>query len=138
MLKLWYNLDGDDFIEIQREEKTDDWKRMDLIIKYSNIWIVIENKIRSSEHNKQTEAYYKYVEKKIKSENSKNKKIKEVVYIYLRPDWNEPNNKNIPAKKFDGKTGFRNLFYSKLIEYLKNVNYFDISDNRCKCHSFIF
>lgn len=107
-----------DFKEIRREESTNDKKRMDLVIKYTNVWIVIENKIRSSEHGMQTEHYFNYIEK----EKSEDKIVKDVVYIYLRPDWNNPDNPNIPQKKYnEEENGFRNLFYSELIKWLKKI-----------------
>ena len=116
-----YSFEDGDFQEISREEYIEeDTKkgRIDIVIKYSNLWIVIENKIYSSENDKQTAKYFNYIEKKRNGIN--------VEYIYLRPDWN--NKDGEPAKKFDGKEGFKNLFYSKLINQLKKVNYFDYKE----------
>lgn len=121
------DLENENFVEVKREETTTNKKRMDLVIKYSNTWIVIENKIRSSEYDDQTTQYYNNIEKE-----RNNDTVGQVVYIYLRPDWNNPGNKNIPKKKFDeknNKNGFRNLFYSRLISGLKEVNFFDYKED---------
>jgi hypothetical protein len=82
-LKCEISLENQQFIDINREETTNDNKRMDLVIRYSDTWIIIENKICSFEHDDQTEKYFDYIEEKTKGEN-----VEEIVYVYLRPDWN--------------------------------------------------
>ena len=54
------------FIGIEREKVIDDNKRIDMLIKYSNTWIVIENKINSKENGTQTKNYYNYIMKEKK------------------------------------------------------------------------
>ena len=118
------NVEFGEFKGIWREESTNDNKRMDLVIRYANIWIVIENKIYSSEHNKQTEKYFNYIEEERNKEKKEKKEyVKDVVYIYLRPDWNNPDKTDIPYKKYKGNkdNGFRNLYYSELINGFKNI-----------------
>ena len=122
-----YELENDNFKEIHREETTDNGrKRMDIVIKYSKLWIIIENKIDSFEHDKQTEKYFNYIEEKRKNERKKRIRAE---YIYLRPDWNQPDDENVPTKKFNGKEGFRNLFYSELIKQLKKINTSDYKES---------
>ena len=67
---------------------------MDLVIRYTNIWIIIENKICSFEHDDQTKKYFDYIEEKRKEED-----VEEIVYVYLRPDWNSQ--KDAPKKNFE-------------------------------------
>lgn len=104
------NLGDQKNIEVKREETIIDNKRIDLVIRYSNIWIVIENKICSFEHDSQTEEYFNYMENQ-----RKEKGVEEIIYIYLRPDWN--NQKGVPQK------GFKNLYYSNLINALKDISF---------------
>ena len=122
------NVELGEFRGIWREESTNDNKRMDLVIRYANIWIVIENKIYSSEHNKQTKKYFDYIEEEKGKE--KEDPVKDVVYIYLRPDWNNPDKTNIPYKKYKGNkdNGFRNLYYSELINGLNNIKKSDYKE----------
>ncbi len=65
-LKCKIHLENQQFIDIKREEPTNDNKRMDLVIRYTNIWIIIENKICSFEHDDQTKKYFDYIEEKKK------------------------------------------------------------------------
>ena len=85
------------FIGIEREKVIDDNKRIDVLIKYSNTWIIIENKINSMENGTQTRNYYKYIMKKKKETEKELTSSKiNVIFIYLKPNYNksEPSEEN--------------------------------------------
>lgn len=116
-IKCTISIENQQIIDIKREETTNDNKRMDLVIRYPNTWIVIENKICSFEHDDQTIEYFDYIEKERKKAD-----VEKIVYIYLRPDWNSQ--KNAPKKNFAKENeGFRNLYYSELIRNLKDISF---------------
>lgn len=100
------------FICIERETCTDNKKRMDLLIKYSTTWIVIENKINAHETGIQTNEYYEYIHKM--------KDDKDVIYIYLKPTYNQSN----PSSKI-----FIELGYDKLIQEFGNIKKDDYKEN---------
>ncbi|MBR4003125.1 MAG: PD-(D/E)XK nuclease family protein [Clostridia bacterium] len=97
------NIDNLEFISTKTEVVNVDKKRMDIIIKYSGLWIVIENKIDSWDGGSTTN-YYNEIEK-IKDNN-------EVIYIYLKPEYNKssPKNKN-----------FQTITYERLINKLNTI-----------------
>lgn len=97
-------LDEYEFKNIDTEVSTDSMKRIDILIKYDKLWIVIENKIDSYENGNQTNEYYNHIEK-IKQNN-------EVVYIYLKPNYNS----SIPLNKT-----FQIVTYDKFIKKLKEI-----------------
>ena len=104
-----FSIKNQRFISIDREIVTkniEKKRRMDLFIEYDNLWIIIENKINSLEHDKQTLDYYQNIEKI--RENVDN-----VIYIYLKPDWNssEPECNE-----------FKIIKYSELIEEFKKID----------------
>ncbi len=101
-----HKIDDYVFEEVKTEVATFDDKRIDILIKFDKLWIVIENKIYSGEHDNQTQIYYDYIEGK--------REGKEVVYIYLKPIKEEPSCKH-----------FVNLTYQKLIAELKNITNLD-------------
>lgn len=105
------NLDELEFIKTSTEVTTNKNQRMDILIKYNGLWIVIENKIESHENGNQTLEYYKYIES-IKGDN-------EVIYIYLKPNYNS----SIPKEKM-----FKVLTYNELIKRLKEISEFDYYD----------
>jgi len=110
------NLDEQEFIETKIEVSTDSLRRIDILINYSNLLIVIENKIDSYENNNQTEHYYNFIES-IKDN-------KEVIYIYLKPEYN----RSVPMKlKNDNVNGFVILNYNKLLNSLKCITIDDYS-----------
>lgn len=116
-IKCTISIENQQIIDIKREETTNDNKRMDLVIRYPNTWIVIENKICSFEHDDQTIEYFDYIEKERKKAD-----VEKIVYIYLRPDWNSQ--KDAPKKNFAKENeGFRNLYYSELIRNLKDISF---------------
>lgn len=100
-----------EFISTDTEVTTDTNQRMDIVIKYSGLWIVIENKVESHENGYQTEAYYKYMES-IKDSN-------DVIYVYLKPNYNI----SIPKQ-----SKFIVLTYNKLISKLKEISEFDYKE----------
>jgi len=110
---LDYNINELNFIETTTELSTNKGQRMDIVIKYDGLWIIIENKIESEETGKQTEDYFEYIES-VKGNN-------EVIYIYLKPNYN----KSIPKKLFKDNTGFRILTYNVLIQKLKQISEFE-------------
>ena len=108
------------FIGIEREKVIDDNKRIDMLIKYSNTWIVIENKINSKENGTQTKNYYNYImkkKKKIEKELSSGKI--NVIFIYLKPNYNksEPSEEN-----------FIPLTYSQLFMQICEINENDYNE----------
>jgi len=100
-----YNLDEYEYVESYTEYVTDNLKRIDILIKYKGLWVVIENKIESFENGDQTNEYYKYIDK-IKEDN-------QVIYIYLKPNYNksEPTNK-----------AFKIVTYDRFIETLNDIS----------------
>ena len=110
-LNIENDLNKYEFISTNTEVTTDTNQRMDIVIKYEGLWIVIENKVDSHENGYQTEAYYKYIES-IKEDN-------EVFYIYLKPNYNI----SIPKEK-----NFKVLTYNKLINKLKEISEFDYKE----------
>lgn len=115
-INIDYNLDELNFIKTNTEEVTNKGQRMDIVIKYDGLWIVIENKIESEENGQQTEDYYNYIES-IKENNR-------IIYIYLKPNYN----KSIPKKQWNKDNGFIVLTYSSLIEKLKEISEFDYNE----------
>ena len=105
------NIDDYEFNSIETESATDNQKRIDILIKYSGLWIVIENKIDSYENNNQTDDYYNYIES-VKEDNK-------VVYVYLKPNYN----KSIPVN-----SSFKTVTYNELINNLKEISKFDYYD----------
>ena len=92
-----YTINEQKFISIEREKVIDDNKRIDVLIKYSNTWIIIENKINSMENGTQTRNYYKYIMKKKKEAEKELTSGKiNVIFIYLKPNYNksEPSDEN--------------------------------------------
>ena len=101
---------------VKTEDAISQDSRLDIIIKYSTFWIVIENKIWASESKQnQTIAY----EKKLKSQNKENLPIK---FIYLKPNFN----KSKPSNKH-----FVELTYGKLADILQSVSYEEVQDKEC-------
>ena len=122
-LKLFCEFLGIEFddneLEIGREYTLDNRRRIDIIIKLKNAWIVIENKINSMECNEQTVDY----EDKIVSEiNGQNISLH---YVYLKPTYNKSNPTN---KKFKIMT------YGELAEIWKGIN----SEDFTQTESYIY
>lgn len=108
------------FIGIEREKVIDDNKRIDMLIKYSNTWIVIENKINSKENGTQTKNYYNYIMKeKKKTEKELSSGKINVIFIYLKPNYNksEPSEEN-----------FIPLTYSQLFMQICEINENDYNE----------
>lgn len=103
-------VDGD--VTVEREYTLDDRRRIDIIIKLENAWIVLENKINSLECNEQTVDY----EYKIQSEtNGQNISLH---YVYLKPTYNKSNPTN---------TNFKIMTYGDLANIWKNISTDDFS-----------
>ncbi len=108
------------FIGIEREKVIDDNKRIDVLIKYSNTWIIIENKINSKENGTQTRNYYRYIMKKKKETEKELTSGKiNVIFIYLKPNYNksEPSDEN-----------FIPLTYSQLFMQICKINEYDYNE----------
>ena len=105
------NIEEYSFISTNTEVSTDKNQRMDIVIKYDRLWIVIENKIESLENGNQTEEYYNYIES--------TKEDNEVIYIYLKPNYNS----SVPKEK-----EFIILTYNQLINKLKEISEFDYKE----------
>lgn len=114
--------DTDDFVEllndaefedIQTEEQISEHTRLDIIIKYSSFWIVIENKINAFESKENQTLDY---ERQLKEINKDQIPVK---YIYLKPNFNKSkaSNKN-----------FAELLYSDLINIFKKVKKESLND----------
>ena len=119
-LKLFCEFWGIEFddsqLEIGREYTLDSRRRIDIIIKLKNAWIIIENKINSMECNEQTVDY----EDKIVSEiNGQNISLH---YIYLKPTFNKSNPTN---KKFKIMT------YGELVEIWKGIKPENFTRTEC-------
>ena len=94
-------------VEIEREYTLDNRRRIDIIIKSKNAWIIIENKINSMECNEQTVDYEEKIASEISGQNIS------LHYVYLKPTYNKSNPTN---KKFKIMT------YGELAEIWKGVN----------------
>lgn len=101
------------FENVQTEEQISQQSRLDIIIKYSNFWIVIENKIFAYESKENQTLDY---EKEIEFLNTNDLPIK---FIYLKPEFNnsKPSNKN-----------FVELLYKDLVNILKDIKEEDLND----------
>ena len=110
-----FDIDNQEFESIEREATTDNHKSIDLLIKYSERWIVIENKINALETCDegigyfQTNEYYNYISDQ---DEIKNGKVK-ATYIYLKP------RKNISKPK---NGNFEQVYYENFIDELKKIN----------------
>ncbi|MDR0979095.1 MAG: PD-(D/E)XK nuclease family protein [Lachnospiraceae bacterium] len=100
-------------IENYEDEKTTeivlDNGRIDLLFKFTNCWIAIENKINSLENGDQTERYVRDLEKE-------NKEGVPIVYIYLKPRYN----KSVPKSD-----KFKVVTYDILINIFKSCSIYD-------------
>jgi len=106
-------LNDAEFEDIQTEEQISEHSRLDIIIKYSSFWIVIENKIWAFESKENQTVNY---ERQLKEINKDEIPIK---YIYLKPNYNKSkaSNKN-----------FAELLYSDLINIFKKVKKESLND----------
>ena len=93
-------------ITIDREYTLDNRRRVDIIIKMENSWIVIENKINSMECNEQTIDYETKIANELNGQNIS------VYYVYLKPTYNKSN----PAN-----SNFNVLTYGELANIWENI-----------------
>lgn len=101
-VNLFYQ-DKNEFLSVNTEEWISRNSRVDIIIKFSEFWIVIENKIDANETGDQSLRYEKDLEKV-------NKPIK---YICLKPDYNTVDLSN---------KHFVTIHYSEFAEILKQIS----------------
>lgn len=97
-----HKIDDYVFDEVKTEVATFDDKRIDILIKFDKLWIVIENKIYSGEHDNQTQRYYNYINERCEG--------REVVYVYLKPTFEEPSCKH-----------FKSLSYVNLLREFRKI-----------------
>lgn len=106
-------LESSAFEDIKTEDSISAQSRLDIIIKYSNLWIVIENKIHAFESRENQTLDY---EKQLNLLNSNNIPIK---YIYLKPNYN---------KSHPSNDHFAEMNYSELFEILTNIKQNELRD----------
>ena len=106
-------LNDAEFEDIQTEERISEHSRVDIIIKYSSFWIVVENIINAFESKVNQTVDY---ERQLKEINKDQIPVK---YIYLKPNFNKSkaSNKN-----------FSELLYSDLINIFKKVKKESLND----------
>lgn len=107
-------LDKDDITSpyINAEEKISERSRLDIIIKFSSFWIIIENKVGSNENNNQS----------IRQEEDVRKQTNlPIKYICLKPNYNKCELKN---KKFVDIT------YGNFIQILKQISIYSFNDKQ--------
>lgn len=104
----FFDIEFDDSeITVEREYTLDNRRRIDIIIKFKNVWIVIENKINSMECNGQTVDYEDKIASEIDGQNVSSH------YVYLKPAYNKSNPTNIK---------FKVITYRELAEIWKDIN----------------
>ena len=101
------------FESIENEVSISSKSRIDIIIKYSNFWIVIENKIFAHESKANQTIDY---EREIERLNNKKLPIK---FIYLKPRFNESNPSN---------SNFTELLYDDVLNILEKLSEDDLKD----------
>jgi len=111
-----FNDDITEFESIDIEEQISSRSRIDIIIKFSTFWIVIENKINSYENNDQSLKY---------EEDLKEYTNLPIKYICLKPQYNQCNIKN---KKFC------NVFYNQIVDLLKTITKYEIKEEENYCY----
>jgi len=100
------NKEDNTFISVKTEEWISKRSRVDIIIKFSLFWIVIENKVDSGENNNQLLRYV---------EDLKNVDVP-IKYICLKPNYNKYEFKN---------DNFVKINYSELIQILKQISIYN-------------
>lgn len=106
-------LESANFESIETEIPISRKDRLDILIKYSNFWIVIENKIYAFESKDEQTVNY---EKQIKNANTNKLPVK---FIYLKPEFNK-------SKPSNPK--FREFLYKDLVELFQQLNKDDLKD----------
>lgn len=101
-----FHQDTNEFLSINTEQWISRNSRVDIIIKFSKFWIVIENKIDANESGDQSLRYEKNLEKI-------NKPIK---YICLKPDYNTAQLSN---------KHFVTINYSEFAQILKQISIYE-------------
>lgn len=103
--------DGTIYEGIEVEEAISSRSRLDILVKFSTFWIVIENKINSHENDEQTNKY---------EQDIRNKTDLPVKFICLKPQYNK-------CKFTNDK--FSIITYNQLIEILKGITKYDLDDS---------
>ena len=116
-----FNDDITEFESIDIEEAVSLRSRVDIIIRFSTFWIVIENKINSYENNDQSLKY---------EEDLKRHTDLPIKYICLKPQYNQCQIKN---------EKFCNVFYKQVADILKTITKYDLEqeENYCYLEDFI-
>lgn len=89
--------------------------RIDILIRYSTFWVIIENKIFAWESKPNQTTIYE------ESINKINVDHLPVFYIYLKPNYNT----STPSNKH-----FKILYYSNLLDIIKTITENDLGDNK--------
>lgn len=95
---------------VEVEEAISSRSRVDILIRFSTFWIVIENKINSQENNEQTNKYV---------EDIRHKTDLPVKFLCLKPQYNKCEFAN---------PKFSTITYNQLIEILKGITKYDLDD----------
>lgn len=96
------------FESVDIEEAISSRSRIDILIRFSTFWIVIENKINSYENNDQSLKYEEDLRKITKLP---------IKYICLKPQYNQCNMKN---------ERFSNILYNQIVDILKSISKYDM------------
>ena len=83
-------LKGNKIVSVERENSTDDARRMDLFIQTEKDYIIIENKINAEDQFRQLEDYKNFVEEHFTTYDN-------VFIVYLTPYGKEPSEKSITS-----------------------------------------
>lgn len=116
-----FNDDITEFESIYAEEVVSSRSRLDIVIKFSTFWIVIENKINSYENNDQSLRY---------EADLRNQTDLPIKYICLKPQYNKCKIKN---------NKFSIVYYKQIADILKKITKYDMkeADNYLYLEDFI-
>ena len=100
---------NDDNVTVYPEYIFNDGRRIDILVSTSKYLIAIENKLWSDEQFNQTKDYRNSLEQLLKEKNHKGKNL---VCLYLKPEYNKSN---------ADETSFKNISYGQLYEVLESI-----------------
>lgn len=103
-----FNDDTTEFESLDIEEAISSRSRIDILIRFSTFWVVIENKINSYENNDQSLKYEEDLKKQTKLP---------IKYICLKPQYNQCKMKN---------EKFCDVYYKQIVDILKSITKYDL------------